>query len=191
MPEDEELKAEFKPLKKNNWEDLEKLFGKNGAFCGCWCMYWRIPSKEFKANQGEGNRLMFKKLVEQGEKPGIIAYVGGIPAGWIAISPREKLPTLENSKQLKRIDVEPVWSIVCFFVGKSFRKLGLMQHLIRAAVSFAKENGATIVEGYPVEKNKKYAPISIYMGVKTVFIREGFKEVEKMDGRSIMRYYIS
>ncbi len=190
MPENKELKLEFKPLTEDNWEDLEKLFGKKGAFCGCWCMYWRISSKEFKANQGEGNRLMFKRIVEQGEKPGIIAYVNGIPAGWIAISPREKLPTLENSKQLKRVDGEPVWSIVCFFVGKSFRKLGLMQYLIRAAVSFAKDNGATIVEGYPVEKNKKYAPISIYLGVKTAFIREGFKEVENRNGRSIMRYYI-
>jgi GNAT superfamily N-acetyltransferase len=183
-------KLEFKPLTRDIWNDFEKLFGKNGAFCGCWCMYWRLTNKEFKLNQGETNKLLFKEIINSGEKPGILAYVDGVPAGWIAISLREKLPTLEKSKQLKRIDEKPVWSIACFYVGRSFRKIGLMQHLIKAAINFAKENGATIVEGYPVEKNKKHAPISIYLGIKSVFVREGFEEAENRNGRFIMRYYI-
>lgn len=153
-------------------------------------MYSRLTNKDFELKQGEANKLLFKEIVDSGEKPGVLAYVDGVPAGWVPISPREKLPTLKKSKQLKRIDEKLVWSISCFYVGTKFRKMGLMQHLIKAAIDFAKENGATIVEGYPIEKNKKYAPISIYLGIKSAFVRECFEEVENSNGRSIMRYYI-
>jgi len=183
-------KLEFKALTSDNWNDFEKLFGKNGAFCGCWCMYWRLTNKEFKSKQGEVNKLLFKEIVDSGERPGVLAYLDGIPAGWIAISSREKLPTLEKSKQLKRIDEKPVWSISCFYVGTKFRKMGLMQHLIKAAIDFARENGAAIVEGYPIEKNRKYAPVSIYLGIKSAFVKEGFEELENNSGRSIMRYIL-
>jgi GNAT superfamily N-acetyltransferase len=188
---DKAAKIDYKPLIKDTWNDFEKLFGKRGAFCGCWCMYWRLPKKQFTANQGEANKLMFKKIVEQGEKPGIIAYLDGVPAGWVSISPREKLPGLESSKQLKKIDDKTVWSIICFYVEKHYRGKGLLKNLIKAAVNFARENGAKIVESYPVDENKKYRPVTIHQGVKTTFLKEGFNEVANRNGKVIMRYYIN
>ena len=55
----------YKPLTEALWNDLELLFGKNGAYGGCWCMFWRIKRKDFDANVGEGNKKSLKELINQ------------------------------------------------------------------------------------------------------------------------------
>ena len=140
---------EFHPLTPDRWEDFARLFGAHGAYGGCWCMWWRETRAEFEKRQGAGNRRAMKQIVESGEVPGILAYAAGEPAGWISIAPREKFSGLERSRVLKRIDDTPVWSIVCFFVGKEYRSRGLAVPLIRAAVEYAAERGAKVVEAYP------------------------------------------
>jgi len=168
---------EIYPLTPDRWTDFEALFGAHGAYSGCWCMWWRLPRKEFNANQGEGNRLGFKALVEVGSPTGLLAYLDGIPSGWIALAPREDFPALERSTVLKRIDAQPVWSIVCFYIGHKARRRGLMSALIQAAVEYAAGHGATIVEAYPMITGENAAPVSTYMGNLDAFLKAGFVEV--------------
>jgi len=49
-------KLEFHPLTPERWRDLESLFGPRGACGGCWCMFWKLPRREFSRRKGEGNR---------------------------------------------------------------------------------------------------------------------------------------
>jgi GNAT superfamily N-acetyltransferase len=128
------------------WPDLENLFGKNGANAGCWCMFWRLERAMFKKTKGDGNRQILKQIVEANGQPGILAYAGKQAVGWCGIAPREDLLALENSRILKRVDDQPVWSITCFFVTKEARGQGIMESLIKAAVKHAKSQGAQIVE---------------------------------------------
>src|SRR6185312_8724909 len=141
----------FHPLTTERWADLETLFGPRGACGGCWCMTWRLTRSEYERNKGESNRLAFRTIVESGVPIGLLAYCEREPVGWCAIAPRESFPTLDRSRILKRIDDEPVWSVVCFFVKRGYRRSGVSTRLLRAAVDFACERGAQIVEGYPVE----------------------------------------
>ncbi len=83
------------PLTPARWADFEQLFGPRGACAGCWCMYWKLPRKVFTANQGEKNRLAQQEIVASGQTPGLLAYADGIPAGWIAVEPRENYPVFE------------------------------------------------------------------------------------------------
>src|SRR5438093_10655082 len=129
------LKLQFQPLTPPRWRDLEKLFGERGACGGCWCMWWRIKRAEFKQKKGEKNKKAFKKIVAAGDIPGIIAYADDQPVGWCALAPRKKYPLLENSRVLARIDDQPVWSVVCFFVAKPFRGKGVTGQLAKAAVA--------------------------------------------------------
>ncbi len=46
----------FHPLTTERWNDLETLFGKSGAYGGCWCMWWRTTRSEFSKQGNEGNR---------------------------------------------------------------------------------------------------------------------------------------
>ena len=70
---------EFRPVTRDRWGDLEKLFGPSGAYSGCWCMWWRITRSEFDRNGNKGNRKSMKGLVESGVVPGILGYEGGEP----------------------------------------------------------------------------------------------------------------
>jgi len=183
---------EFHPLTIDRWDDFVRLFGEHGAYGGCWCMWWRETRAEFEKRQGEGNRKAMRKIVKSEEVPGILAYAADEPAGWISIAPRENFSGLERSRTLKRLDEKPVWSIVCFFVGKDFRGKGIAVPLIRAAVEYAKRRGAKVVEAYPTLPEKgRLAPVSVYMGIPSIFERAGFVEYARPSKRkAIMRYCI-
>jgi len=181
---------EFHLLTPERWVDLEKLFGQHGACGGCWCMWWRSPRSEFMRNRGEGNRKAFKSIVDSGKVPGILAYEKDQSVGWCAVAPRETFPKLARSRILKRVDGEPVLSVVCFFIAKAFRRKGVSTRLLKAAVDYARKQGGKIVEGYPVEPKKGRTPDPFaYTGLASAFRKVGFVEViRRSETRPIMRY---
>lgn len=184
------LEVVFHPLTADRWGDFETLFGPRGACGGCWCMWWRLTHREFEARKGEKNRRAMRERVESDEVPGLIAYAGEAPVGWCAVAPRETYPRLGRSRILKPVDHEPVWSIVCLFVAKAFRRRGVSRALIEAATAHAREEGARIVEGYPVEPTKDEMPdVFAFHGLASAFREAGFEEVaRRSETRPIMRW---
>ena len=182
----------FYPADKKRWKDLEKLFGKNGACAGCWCMWWKQSAKEFSQNNGEKNEKLLKRRIESGEVPGILVYHKDQPMAWIAVEPREAYPRLERSRTLKKVDDKPVWSVVCFFIAKEYRRQGASAQVLKAAVDYARKQGAKIIEGYPnVTKNKKWPDPWLWMGLASVFQKAKFVEVlRRSKSKPIMRYYV-
>ncbi len=117
----------FHPLVPERWADLERLFGERGACGGCWCMWWRLPRSEFTRRKGEGNRRALRRIVGAGRVSGILAYAGGEPVGWCSVAPRDDFPVLDRSHTLKHVDECPVWSVVCLFVARPYRRRGVCQ----------------------------------------------------------------
>ena len=122
------------PLSPERWPDLEVLFGERGASSGCWCMWWRVPAKEWERDAGAGNRNVFRRIVEAGPAPGLLAYDGGRPVGWVAVAPREEYPRLNRSPKLKPIDDVPTWAVTCFYIDREYRGSGVAGTLLAAAV---------------------------------------------------------
>ena len=181
---------EFHPVTPKRWRDLERLFGEQGAHGGCWCMWWRLKRSDFAKQTGEQNKRGLKAIVDSGEATGLLAYADGEPIAWCSIGPRERFTGLERSRRLKRVDDQPVWSIVCFFVAKPFRGRGLMGRFLKAALDYAKEHGAKIIEGYPIEPTGRLTGYSGYTGVVSSFRKAGFMEVlRRSDHQPIMRYF--
>ena len=178
---------EFYPLTPERWEDIKALFENNTVCRACWCMWWRISASEWTKNRGKQNRNLLKTLVNSGKAPGIIAYSDGQPIGWCSVAPREEYTRLERSRTLKRIDEKPVWSVVCFFVSKPFRRKGISTKLLQAAVDHAKKQGATIIEGYPSKCEKKQQDSLVYTGLVSAFQKVGFKPVADSKTRIMMR----
>lgn len=182
----------FKPVTPDNWDHFETVMGPRGATGGCWCMYLRLSHADFEAQKGSANKTEMNAIVNSGEVPGILAYVDGQPVGWCSVAPREAFPRLERSRVAKRIDEKPVWSVICFFVHKDFRHSGVSSALIQAAVDYAKQHGAKIIEGYPVEPKKDKMPdVFAWQGLAEIFRRAGFKEVaRRSETRPYMRLYL-
>ena len=190
-------KIEVVPATADRWPDLESLFGIHGAFSGCWCMFWRLDRTDFKRMKGEGTKAVLRDITLKNEVPGLLAYDNSQAVGWCSVGPREYYTALEKSRILKRIDHLPVWSIVCFFVTKPYRKKGIMDALLRGAVKYAKENNAKFVEGYPLDmQSPKLAGQNLnsysgYMGIASVFREVGFVESGRAsETQLIMRYTI-
>lgn len=155
-------------------------------------MWWRLKRSQFSEQKGDGNKRALKNIVDSGEIPGLLAYANGKPIAWCSVAPRETYPVLDRSRTLKRIDDQPVWSTVCFFVAKPFRHKGVTMKLLAAVLEYAKSNGARIVEGYPVEPKKTSIPdVFAFTGLASSFRKVGFVEVlRRSETRPIMRYYI-
>jgi GNAT superfamily N-acetyltransferase len=155
-------------------------------------MWWRLKRSEFERQKGEGNRLALKAVVEAGEAPGLLAYADGEPVGWCSVGPREAYPVLDRSPVLKRVDDRPVWSVVCFYVSPEWRERGVMMRLLAAAAEYAREQGATIVEGYPKDTPGRAPDLFLFTGLMSAFERAGFVEVARRSKtRPIMRLEVA
>lgn len=179
----------FHPLTPELWPDLERLFGPNGAYSGCWCMFWRQTGPDWHGCDGPGRKKAFKTVCTKGDRPpGLIAYRDEDPIGWVAIAPRADYVRLAHARVLVPLDDKPVWSITCFFIHRTARRQGLMEKLIAAAVDFARDQGATIVEAYPRPVTGKQASATLYVGTVNCFERAGFKVMARpSEKRAVVR----
>lgn len=176
------MKLDIQPLTPNRWDDLVKLFHKPGGSFprSCWCMYYRVSGGKGLPpgpTPKDRNRKGLKALVDRGGTPGLIAYEGGEPVGWISLGPREEYAKLQKSPVMKPVDDKPVWSVVCFFVESGSRGKGVCEQLLRAAEKYAKSKGATLLEAYPMDKKKRHHASFLWFGSKSMFDRAGYEEV--------------
>lgn len=184
---------EVRPLTEATWADFETLFGSKGACGGCWCMHWRLRGKAFTEGKGAPNREAMRSLVRSGEQPGLIGYWEGAPVAWCALAPREAYPRLVHSKTLAAVDDAPVWSVVCFFITKPFRRRGLGVRMLTEACDFVCGRGAKILEGYPTDTAGGVLPDPfVYTGLPEIFVKAGFHEVARRSkSRPIFRKNLS
>ncbi len=178
----------FHPVTQERLPDLARFSQRHGKFRYCSCMRWRLSSTDYKRSTKESRVAALDDLVRHGTPVGVLAYQDGEPVGWCSVAPRDTYAALERFRGLPRLDDAPVWSVVCFFVASSARRNGVTLGLLRAAVEYAVSQGATIVEGYPVEPG---ARLYTYMGSPATFLRAGFRDVTPPgQERLVMRYIV-
>jgi ribosomal protein S18 acetylase RimI-like enzyme len=177
-------KLTIRPVTPERWPDLESIFMARGCSIprGCWCMYYRRSGGSgwpVGGKRSRVNRADLKALVDAGPPPGLIAYQGKVPVGWVTLGPREDFAKLEKSPVMKPVDDKPVWSIICFVVPSAHRRQGVAHALLQGAMAYAKKRGATLLEGYPVDKPGRQSDENMWFGAKSMYDRAGFKEVAR------------
>jgi GNAT superfamily N-acetyltransferase len=190
MPFDEKvsLNLRFHPVTQERLTDLSRFSIEHGKFRFCSCMRWRMTSAEFQHSTKEERAAALERLVRQGIPVGVLAYADEKPIAWCSIAPRNTYAGLNKYRALSPVDDTPVWSVVCFFVDRQYRRQGLTLQLLRAAVDYAKSQGAQVIEGYPVEPDSRSYT---YMGSPETFSRVGFYDITLTgQTRLVMRYYI-
>ncbi|HET8776097.1 MAG TPA: GNAT family N-acetyltransferase [Candidatus Limnocylindria bacterium] len=175
---------DFHPITADRLPDLASLFGQGGDPKWCWCSFFRVRNADFAHATADTNRQVLERAVEttaaDGRNPGLIAYRDGEPIGWVSLGPRDDYERLKHSKILAPIDDKPVWSIVCFVVSRTARKQGVAGALLDAAINYAREHGATLLEAYPIETDGTRVPTAhAYKGTVGMFERAGFEVAER------------
>lgn len=127
--------------------------------------------------------------------PGLLAYVDDQPVGWTRVGPRSRFPGVAGNRALARVLTEEprVWWVTCFAVDSRHRRFGVGLALLRSAVEFAREHGATAVEGHPVDvaalRATRVGGAAIYTGTVAMFSAAGFTEVARTyPTRPVMRF---
>jgi len=181
---------EIRPVTADRWDDLERLFGPNGAYSNCWCTWWILPNREWEGTEPAARRALLRRLVAEGAEPGLLAYLEGEPAGWCAVGPRDRYARLMSprSRTFHPLDDGPSWVISCFFIARPARRKGLSAALLRAAVDHAFSHGAERIEAYPIDpaaQNPNTA--NLFVGHLPTFLEAGFVEVARHGARPVVR----
>jgi GNAT superfamily N-acetyltransferase len=183
----------IEPLTPERWPDLVDLFNRPGLSVarGCYCMFYR-RSGENRPPAGltysEANKRALKSLVDRRVVPGLLGYESGRAVGWISLGPREGYARLRRSPVMKPVDDKPVWSIICFVVDPKARRRGVAHRMLNGAITWARKQGATLLESYPCDKAKNARDDSMWFGAKSMFDRVGFVEVaRRRPTRPVMR----
>jgi len=175
--------VELVELTRDTWPSLETLFAANKTVGGCWCVWFMRGAAEVDANWGAGNKAFLYEKVRAAEPLGVLALDDDRPLGWVAVAPRTTYPRLDRSK-VTASDVPDAWSVTCFFVHRDARGRGLARTLLDAGVDFARERGARVVEGHPVDtEGARKVSGDLYHGTLDMFRAAGFSLVARRGTR--------
>ena len=161
-----------------SFEDVKTMVGPKRPDANvCWCLSYRIPSKQNQALRGTERGDLVKQLVAQSPPPGVLAYDGGEVVGWAAVHPRADTSFAGNRK-IPHVDDAEVWSVWCIRVRPGYRGTGISHHLLAGAVDMARSFGAPAVEGYPVDNGGRKVDLTMaYVGTRKLFEDAGFTKV--------------
>ena len=93
------MKLTVRPLTPELWPALEDLFADSAVCRRCWCMYWRSGLAYRKAPSAV-NKAAFRKVVNSGPPPGLVAFDGRLAVGLCQLTQRAALPHMEHEWRL-------------------------------------------------------------------------------------------
>jgi GNAT superfamily N-acetyltransferase len=178
----------FRPVTDETWPDLEALFMAPSGPKYCWCMVFRGTSAERREwtaaatkSRGDGRlseanllrRKALKARLDGGTPIGLVGYDGAEPVAWVSIAPKA------SHLRLGGPDPDPdrpgaVWSLACLYLKRRWRHAGHTRSMVEAAASYARREGARVLEAYPVRPD---SPSFRYMGFVPTYEALGFRSI--------------
>jgi GNAT superfamily N-acetyltransferase len=190
LPTIDDMAIRIEALTRDRIPDLATLFDQGGDPKWCWCAYFRARGRDWTNSTAAENRKLLEAATrEQDHAPGLLAYDADALVGWVSLGPREDYERLRFSKILAPVDDRPVWSIVCFVVGRKSRGQGVASALLDAAMAYARKVGATMLEAYPVDiqSGERIPSANTFAGTLPMFERAGFRVVERRQATEASR----
>jgi GNAT superfamily N-acetyltransferase len=178
---------EVVPATADRWPDVVTLLGGNGDL-GCWCQAPRGRVVGYGKSKPGARREALRAQLDEDPPAGMLAYIDGEVAGWCGFGPRPRLPRLEHSRTIPKVDELPVWSVLCFNVRVGYRRRGVAAALLAGVVDYARRSGAPGVEAYPIDPEGGRVDTGFgYVGVTPMFEKAGFRRVVETSAHSDRR----
>lgn len=183
------MSVQVQPATADRWGDLVTVFGRRGNDPSwCWCRLFLNPgtAASLPAGPAPDNReALRQEITHAATAPGLIAYVDDHPVGWTRAGPRSTFPRVAGNRALARVltDDPGVWWVTCFAISSGHRRSGIASALLEAAVGFARDHGATAVQGHPVDvaalSATRVSGSALYTGTMALFAAAGFSEIAR------------
>lgn len=178
--------VEFHPATPDRLDDVLNFFDQEGfagkpEWAACYCMAHHL---------GEGgpdycranNRAALTQRINDQTTTGLLAYAGGQPAAWCNASPRSEFIHYRGRDDN---DDTTVGSIVCFVVAPPYRRHGLAERLLGAALKSFSERGLELAEAYPNKQPTDDG--SAYHGPLQMYMNAGFTEVGELGPLAVVQ----
>lgn len=175
-----------RPISAARFKDVEALFLTDSIMRSCWDIWPRYAGKAERAavnarhrglTQSATNKAELRALARRRRAPGLLAYDGTDPVGFVSLGPRPDMRRVDASRATPRVDEVPVWVVPCFFVHRKHRGRGVTVALLKAAVKYAGKHGAPAVEGYPRAPGTRVDDSTAFFGSADQFRRAGFRKI--------------
>lgn len=186
------------PANQASWSDLQAIFGTTDYPGKCQCQRYKIFGSQWSPIPQEERAARLREQTGCGDPEarstsGLVAYLDAEPVGWCAVEPRTSYPRLTvtrvpwTGRQEDRADGS-VWAVTCFVTRKGYRRRGITYALARATVDFARERGASALEGYPMvtRPGEEVTWGELHVGSREVFAEAGFAEVSRPTLRRVV-----
>lgn len=185
------------PANEASWEDLQAVFGR-GTAAKCQCQRIKLGDHDYFRMPVEERAHRLREETDCGNPDadrtsGLVAYLDGEPAGWVAVEPRGSYRRLRGSSvpwsgRTQDPDDPDVWAIVCFAIRPGYRRLGLTRPLAKAAVEHARAHGAKAVEGYPMvpRPGQDVSWGEMNVGSRNTFLAAGLRDVSHPTTRRLV-----
>ena len=192
------MSVQIRPVTADRWSDLVSVFGRRGDDPSwCWCRrFLRTAADESAApkSKPDNRDALRQEILHAAVPPGLVAYVEDQPVGWTRIGPRSNFPGVTSNRALAEVltDDPGAWWVTCFAVESRHRRSGVGSALLNAAVGFARDHGATAVEGHPVDvaglTAARVGGSAVFTGTVAMFSSAGFTETARTyPTRPVMR----
>jgi GNAT superfamily N-acetyltransferase len=177
-----------RPANRASWSDLQLIFGSRGPAARCWCQRFKLAPKESFGSvpaEARSHRLREQTDCDHPESTrtsGLVAYADDEPVGWCAVEPRPHYAGLVrvfrvpwDGRTEDRTD-PGVWAVTCLLTRAGHRGNGVSRALARAAVDFARSQGAAALEAYPIITPQAMVE-ELHVGTVATFAAAGLREV--------------
>jgi GNAT superfamily N-acetyltransferase len=186
------------PANQGSWDDLAAIFGTTDYPSHCHCQRFKVVGWIWRDSTQEERTAMLRSQTACGDPDaactsGLVAYVDGEPAGWVAVEPRTAYPKLRTSRvpwsgRWEDKGDDRIWAVTCFVVRKGYRGRGLTYPIAQATIDFARTRGARALEAYPMltEPGKQITWGEVHIGTRQVFEEAGFQQVSRPTVRRVV-----
>lgn len=153
--------------------------------CDCYCCFFHAADREaWNAATGETNKNTARAMILRGAMRGMLAYDGDKPVGWCHYDRLINLPgarvfygDLASAKNDRAL-------IACFTIAQGYRRQGIADMLLNAALDDLKALGVKTVEAYPVigsgsDEHNYHGPLPLYE-------KHGFTVVRKTKDNALV-----
>jgi hypothetical protein len=181
------------------WVDIEAVVGKARSWDRpCFCQRFKLGVPGFQATTIDERAQLLREQTDCGfpdsdSTSGLLAYVGGEPAGWCCVEPRPALPLIPEQRTWRKrrgqdLTDDRVWVAACFVTRTPFRYAGVSRTLAKAAVEFARARGACAVEGYAMvtQPGVEITWGELHVGSRSIFADAGMRQIAAPTKRRVV-----
>ena len=187
------------PANEATWADIEAVVGTARSWDKlCFCQRFTLGVPGWRATTVDERAELLREQTDCGHPrsdttTGLLAYVGGQPAGWCRVEPRPAFAFIpEQRTWCKRRGQDPtddrVWVVACFVTRTPFRYKGVSRTLATAAVDFARARGADAVEGYAMvtQRGVDITWGELHVGSRSIFADAGMRQIAAPTKRRVV-----